>query len=263
MEAETRPLQNENLALGPRRRQKKARVEGKVVAAVAAEAGVDLTGEAKAEGEVVAAGGAAAAALLHARPIRPDFTAPALGVGSPASAKGAAQVDSYPRVPPSVQVRRRVGAWRRIGASPWVVDTITRGIYLPWTSKPSRFRAKGYQVAAADQDFLEKEIARGLSRGFYRELTPTEAKTSHCVVAAFVTHSAGKQRLVIDYRIPNRHLAKRKFKYESLFDLAPQLRRGDAMLLGTFQTRSFTWRSGRKTKPTYALPLSGEYSSQS
>lgn len=110
-----------------------------------------------------------------------------------------------------------------------MVDTLTRGIYLPWTSKPPRFRAKGYPVAASDRDYLENEIARGLSRGFYRELTPTEAEASNCVVGAFVTHSVGKQRLVIDYRVPNRHLADRKFKYESLFDLAPQLRPGDAM----------------------------------
>lgn len=150
-------------------------------------------------------------------------------MGSLASAKVAAQANSYPGDPPSRQVRHWVGAWRRIGASSWVVDTLTRGIYLPWTSKPPRFRAKGYPVAASDRDYLENEIARGLSRGFYRELTPTEAEASHCVVGAFVTHSVGKQRLVIDYRVPNRHLADRKFKYESLFDLAPQLRPGDAM----------------------------------
>jgi len=36
--------------------------------------------------------------------------------------------------------------------------------------------------------------------------------------------------MVIDYRLPNEYLEQRKFNYESLLDLAPQLRPGDAML---------------------------------
>lgn len=151
-------------------------------------------------------------------------------MGTQTPVKGAALADSDPGVPPSHDVRSRLGAWRRIGASPWVLDTLRRGIYLPWVKKPPRFRSKGYQVAPADADYLKREITRGLARGFYRELTDEEANKAHCIVGAFVTHSAGKQRLVIDYRVPNQYLEERKFKYESLYDLAPQLRPGDAML---------------------------------
>lgn len=45
-----------------------------------------------------------------------------------------------------------------------------------------------------------------------------------------MTHSAGKPRLVVDYRVPNKHLSPRRFKYESLYDLAPQLRPGDSLI---------------------------------
>lgn len=85
-------------------------------------------------------------------------------------------------------------------------------------------------MAPADKEYLEKEIARGLLCGFYRELTAEEAAQAHCIVGAFVVTSAGKQRMVIDYRLPNSYLKDRRFKYESLFSLAPQLRPGDALL---------------------------------
>lgn len=45
-----------------------------------------------------------------------------------------------------------------------------------------------------------------------------------------MTHSAGKPRLVVDYRVPNKHLSPRRFKCESLYDLAPQLRPGDSLI---------------------------------
>ena len=151
-------------------------------------------------------------------------------MGTPSSPRERAPADPDPGVPPCVQVRRSLAEWRRIGASPWVLDTISNGIYLPWSSRPPHFRSKGYKIDAKDAEFLEAELARGLEQGFYRELSEDEVKKAHCVVGAFVVHSAGKARMVIDYRLPNRHLEERKFKYESLYDLAPQLRPGDAML---------------------------------
>eukprot|EP00168_Porphyra_purpurea_P002129 TRINITY_DN124_c0_g1_i1.p2 TRINITY_DN124_c0_g1~~TRINITY_DN124_c0_g1_i1.p2 ORF type:complete len:773 (-),score=79.36 TRINITY_DN124_c0_g1_i1:1080-3191(-) len=180
-------------------------------------------------------GAAAAAAVVAEATLppwqsKPDFPAPAPGVGSPAPRDAMAQADPNPGVPPSVQVRRHLEEWRRIGASPWVVDTLAQGIYLPWVSTPPRHRSKGYRVAGEDEEFLRKELTRGLLRGFYRELTEGEAEQAHCVVGAFVVRSAGKLRMVVDYRLPNRHLAERRFKYETLFDLAPQLRPGDSLL---------------------------------
>lgn len=68
-------------------------------------------------------------------------------------------------------------------------------------------------MAPADKEHLEKEIARGLLCGFYRELTLEEAAKSHCIVGAFFLTSAGKQRMVIDYRLPNSYLADRRFTF--------------------------------------------------
>jgi len=150
--------------------------------------------------------------------------------GNPPPRWPTAQADPGPTGPPSEQVRRCLGAWRRIGASPWVLDTLAHGIHLPWVSPPPRQHAKGYLVAPRDREFLEGEPERGLANGFYRELSRGEAARAHGVVGAFVTWSAGKPRMVIDYRHPNKYLSERKFKYESLYDLAPQLHPGDALL---------------------------------
>lgn len=186
--------------------------------------------------EVTAGGGSAAlvaaAAAVTPRLLTPrlDFPASPSGVGTPVPTGASGQADPDPALPPSVRVRRRLEGWRRIGASSWVLDTSTQGIYLPWTSTPPRSRSRGYSTAPADKDYLEKEIACGLRCGFYRELTAEEAAQAQCIVGAFVVASPGKQRMVIDSRLPNAYLADRRFKYESLFDQAPQLRPGDALL---------------------------------
>lgn len=111
-----------------------------------------------------------------------------------------------------------------------MIDTLTQGINLPWVTPPPRHHAKGYPVADRDKAYLVGELERGLAGGFYWELSPAEAATAHCILGVFVTWSAGKPRMVIDYRLPKAHLAERKFKYESLYDLAPQLPPGDSML---------------------------------
>lgn len=49
-------------------------------------------------------------------------------------------------------------------------------------------------------------------------------------VNGFVTWSAGKQRFVIDARYQNQFIDDRRFKYERLADLAPQLREGDQLI---------------------------------
>jgi len=74
---------------------------------------------------------------------RPDFSAAAAGVGTPSSPRELAPAEPDPGVPPCVQVRRSLAELRRIGASPWVLDTISNGIYLPWSSRPPHFRSKG------------------------------------------------------------------------------------------------------------------------
>lgn len=162
--------------------------------------------------------------------ILPGFPGGASGVGTPAPSVVEPKADARPGVPPCVKVREHLDEWRELGASEWVLDTLANGIFLQWARRPPKYRSKGYRVAERDRAWLEQELQRGLAGGFYRELSKAEADAARCVVPAFVVWSAGKPRMVIDYRIPNACLVDKKFKYESLFDLAPQLRPGDAMI---------------------------------
>lgn len=106
---------------------------------------------------------------------------------------------ALPEGRPSRNMRRHLAKWRRIGANAWVLETLARGIHLPWVTTPPRHRARGYDVPAADMDFLTAELQRGLQLRFNRELSPVEAAKAYCVVEAFVTGSAGKPLLVIYY----------------------------------------------------------------
>eukprot|EP00170_Pyropia_yezoensis_P004458 contig_18241_g4471 len=71
---------------------------------------------------------------------------------------------------------------------------------------------------------------RWLTAGYLREVTEAEAAEAHCVVGAFVTHDAGKPRLMVDYRHPNGYMEPRCFKYETLWDLAPGLAPDDHLI---------------------------------
>jgi hypothetical protein len=54
------------------------------------------------------------------------------------------------------------------------------------------------------------------------------------VVSGFVVHGA-KRRVVVDYTTHNEVLSARKFKMDTLADLAPQLRPGDALFKADVQ----------------------------
>lgn len=52
----------------------------------------------------------------------------------------------------------------------------------------------------------------------------------HCVAGGFVTRSAGKPRLVVDYRHPDAFMERRHFRYETLWEVAPELSPGDQLI---------------------------------
>lgn len=66
--------------------------------------------------------------------------------------------------------------------------------------------------------------------GYWTELHGVDKTRPVVIVNGFVTWSAGKQRFVIDARHQNAHIDDRRFRYENLFDLAPQLRAGDQLM---------------------------------
>lgn len=111
-----------------------------------------------------------------------------------------------------------------------MVETILRGVQIPWRQRPPRYRSRGYQLNSEDNEWAKEELARWLAAGYLRELSADEVEQAQCIVGAFVTHSAGKPRLVKDCRHPNAYMERRRFKYETLAELAPGLRPDDQMI---------------------------------
>jgi len=164
-----------------------------------------------------------------------------------------------PPVPPFVVTRRAVKKWRSLWASRWVINTIRRGVQIPWTRRPPRFHSRGYTLSAPDAAWAEGELARWLAAGYLREVDSVEAARMHCVVGAFVTRSAGKPRLVVDYRHPNAHIEQRRFKYETLWELAPGPSAGDHLISWDVADAYHHLRLRPEDQPYLAFTMLGRF----
>jgi len=85
-------------------------------------------------------------------------------------------------------------------------------------------------MGEADAVFARAEIQRCLDKGYWRELFGAEIQQQIVIMNGFVVRSAGKPRLVLDCRVPNGYIDPRRFRYESLLELAGELRPGDQMV---------------------------------
>lgn len=193
---------------------------------------------------------------VESPPGAPPTEAPVAGGAPPAHRSGPPRTCT---VRPFVATKRALKAWRALGASWWVLETIGRGIQIPWTRRPPPFRARGYKLSAADTEWAKGELVRWLAAGYLKELTAEQAARMQCVVGAFVTYSAGKPRLVVDYRHPNAHMERRRFRYETLWELAPELSPGDHMISWDIWDACHHWRVRKKYRPFLAFTMLGRY----
>jgi hypothetical protein len=133
--------------------------------------------------------------------------------------------------PPFAAVGRTHQAWTGIGASPWLVRQLQFGLQLPWNRKPRITRARDYNLSLEDLLFARCEVGRWVSAGYCREANGADMRAlrrAGSISPAFVTTSAMKLRLVIDYSLVNECLDDRSFRMEQLADLSPSLRPDDA-----------------------------------
>jgi hypothetical protein len=75
---------------------------------------------------------------------------------------------------------------------------------------------------------------RWIAEGFAEEISEPEARKVGLVVSGFVVHGS-KPRVVIDYTTQNEVLGSRKFRMDTLADLAPQLKPGDVLFKADVQ----------------------------
>ena len=138
-----------------------------------------------------------------------------------------------PPVPPSATpvtaprlqdaVRRRLGAWRRIGAPSHVLRWLREGVRAEWLDGPPRpFHHGVTTFSPEERRWLSSERDRCLGTGAWRR-----ARCFDFVSRAFIVEHKGKKRLVLDFRNINLHHVKRGCRFESLSRLRRMARRGD------------------------------------
>jgi hypothetical protein len=106
---------------------------------------------------------------------------------------------------------------------------IKYGVLLPWTGQPQLGVRREYPLTPEDHEFATQEMDRWITQGYAEEITEAEAQRVGLVVSGFVVHGS-KPRVVIDYTPQNEHLETRKFRMDTLADLAPQLLPEDVLL---------------------------------
>lgn len=122
-------------------------------------------------------------------------------------------------------VRRRLGAWRRIGAPSHVLRWLREGVRVEWENGPPKpFHHGVGSFTPAERTWLTAERDRCLGTGAWRRATCFDF-----VSRAFIVTNKGKRRLVVDLRHVNEHHLKRSCRFETLQKLRRMARRGDYM----------------------------------
>jgi hypothetical protein len=136
--------------------------------------------------------------------------------------------------------------WQQIGATPVLLRWIRYGFLLSWTGVPRGGVRREYPLQPDDYRFASSESDWWIREGFAEEISEAEARKIGLVVSGFVINGV-KRRVVVDYTTQNEVLGARKFKMDTLSDLAPQLRPGDALLKAYVQDTCYHLRLATTT----------------
>jgi ribonuclease HI len=163
--------------------------------------------------------------------------------------------------PPFVTVGQAHKAWAEIGASDWLVRQLRFGLQLPWRRKPPRStRIRSYNLSPADLGFACAEVRRWMTAGFCRVANAAdliELRQRGHVSPAFVTSTAQKLRLVIDYTVVNECIEARTFRMDQLSDLAPTLRREDCLFKADIKDAYYHLRLRKEDQHYLAFSVGG------
>ena len=107
-----------------------------------------------------------------------------------------------------------VDFWREeLCASPWLIDTISKGYVLPIVAEPTPYCHGNQRSAIVEAEFVEIAIKELLEGGYVYRV----AKQPHlCSPISVVSSGSGKKRLVVNLRHVNRFLLKQSCKYEDM-----------------------------------------------
>ena len=127
------------------------------------------------------------------------------------------------------RVRRKVEAWRSIGASGHHLDWIRHGVRIPWRLRPPPAFNRGISLLDATPEqvaFVERELERFIVNGAFEKTLG-----SNWVSRMFlVPKGIGKWRIIIDLRPINEYCQTRSMKFETLNNVKHLARPNDWML---------------------------------
>ena len=101
--------------------------------------------------------------------------------------------------------------WRCIGASPFILSVVEEEYKLPFFAPPEQAAFKNNRLALEHAEFVESAL----------EVLCQYGRVIRCALPPYVINPLsvsvqvnGKKRLILDLRYVNRHLQKKRIKYE-------------------------------------------------
>ena len=131
-------------------------------------------------------------------------------------------------------MRKFLHVWRSIGAFSFVLSVIKSGYKLPFVSIPVKYFFSNHKSAVDNRAFVCEAIEQLLLAG--SAVVVKRDQVHVCSPLGVVPKKNGKLRLILDLRFLNKHLAKRKFKFEDLRVVAEILQPDDCFF--TFDLRN-------------------------
>ena len=112
--------------------------------------------------------------------------------------------------------------WEKdLKASPYVLNILKNGYYLPLKQDPPSFLAKNNSSSLKHKEFVSSSISELLEKGCIEEVSEIPYCSNPLTVA-----EGEKLRLVLDLRHVNKYLNVTKFKYENLATVAKLFEEG-------------------------------------
>jgi hypothetical protein len=159
---------------------------------------------------------------------------------------------------PYTRVAAHAQNWQQIGASYALIRLIRYVFLLPWTGQPRRGVRREYPLTAEGFEFASEEMNRWANQGFAEEISEPDGHSIRLVVSGFVVRGS-KPRVIIDYTAQNEFLETRKFRMDTLGDLAPQLQADDVLIKAYFKDVYYHLRLRRCNRNKLLFRISGRF----
>ena len=125
------------------------------------------------------------------------------------------------------RLKNHIAFWKKIGASQFILDTISNGFKIPFYSLPPCSVSKNNMSALRETVFVQEAISDLLDRGLIQKCDYVPKVVNPLTVSV---QSNGKKRLILDLREVNKYIWKQKIKYEDLRIALMYLQQGSWMI---------------------------------